>query len=55
MIWLAFAAALSGPSDFGPSMVRYMTCLSAGLPSDLSGHDLQTRARIYRAAASRSP
>jgi hypothetical protein len=51
MMWIAFAAAVSGPDDFGPSMNRYMACLSAGLPSDLSGHDLQTRARIYREAA----
>jgi hypothetical protein len=51
MMLLALAAAVSGPGEFGASMNRYMACLSADLPADLSRRDLQTRARIYRQAA----
>jgi hypothetical protein len=53
MMWMALAAAVSGQSEFGTSMNRYVACLSAGLPSDLSKRDLQTRASIYRSAAAR--
>ena len=53
MIMLALAAAVSANGEFGASMNRYLACLSAGLPADLSGRDLQTRARVYRQAAAR--
>ena len=53
MMWIAFAAAVSGPSEFSASMDRYLACLSADLPADLSGQDLATRSRAYRRAASR--
>jgi hypothetical protein len=53
MIWIAFAAAVSDQGEFGASMNRYMACLSAGLPSDLTHRDLQARAGIYRKAAAR--
>jgi hypothetical protein len=52
MMWIALAAAVSGPSEFSASMNRYLACLSVGLPADLSSRDRQTRARIYRQAAS---
>jgi len=51
MMLLALAAAVSGHGEFGPSMNRYVACLSAGSPADLSGQDLQARARAYRVAA----
>jgi len=53
MIIVALAAAVSGHGEFGPSMNRYIACLSSGLPSDLSSGDLQTRTRAYRAAAAK--
>jgi len=53
MIWIAFAAVVSGHGEFGASMNRYIACVSAGLPSDLSKRDLQTRAGVYRKAAAR--
>lgn len=53
MILIAFAAAVSSPDGFGPTMNRYLACLSAGTPSDLSGRDYATRVRVYRSAAAR--
>jgi hypothetical protein len=51
MMWIALAAAVLGQSEFSASMDRYLGCLSAGIPSDLSSRDLQTRTRVYRSAA----
>ena len=51
MMLMAFAAAVSGHGEFGQSMNRYLACVSAAAPSDLSGKDLQTRSRAYREAA----
>ena len=51
MMLMALAAAVSAYGEFGPSMNRYLACLSAADPSDLSGQDLQTRSRAYRKAA----
>ena len=51
MMLLALAAAVSGHGEFGQSMTRYMACLSAAVPADLNGQDLQTRSRVYRKAA----
>jgi len=53
MMLVALAAAVTGHSDFGPSMNRYMACLSSGLPSDLSSKDLKARTRAYRTAAAK--
>ena len=51
MIWISLAFAVLGQGEFSAGMDRYLTCLSAGIPSDLSSQDLQTRTRIYRKAA----
>lgn len=51
MMWIAVASAILGMSEFSASMNQYLTCLSPGLPSDLSSRDLQTRTRVYREAA----
>ena len=51
MIWIALAGAALGQSEFSASMDRYLACLSPGIPSGLSGRDLQTRTRVYREAA----
>jgi len=53
MILVALAAFVVGHGEFGPSMNRYIACMSAGIPADLTGQDLQTRSRVYRQAAAR--
>jgi len=53
MIWIVLAASPLGQSGFSANMNLYMSCLSAGLPTDLSSRDFQTRARAYRKAAAR--
>ena len=53
MMWIAMAAAVSGPSEFSVRMNQYMTCLSPGIPADLSERDLETRVRVYRQATAR--
>ena len=51
MMWMAVAAVALGQTEFAAGMDRYLACLSQGLPSDLSGRDLETRTRVYRKAA----
>ena len=51
MMWVVLAAAVVRQGEFAAGMHRYLACLSAGIPADLSSRDLQTRARTYRKAA----
>jgi hypothetical protein len=52
-MWVALAAVVASHGEFGPSMNRYLTCLSAGVPADISKGDLRTRASAYRQAAAK--
>jgi hypothetical protein len=51
MMVFALVAVVAGHGEFGPSMNRYIACLSTGIPSDLHEQNLETRARVYRVAA----